>query len=816
MDQTRNFQISSPPSVGDGFRTRMRERGRKDQLCQSVLSALSEGIVVQAASGEIIACNRAAEEILGRTFDQMCGRTSLDPRWSAIREDGSPFPGDEHPAMITLQTGEPCRRVIMGVRLPDASLRWISINSQPIFGDDDERPESVVTSFADITKESEASEALRRRHKELALLHRIVAAAVAEADPEEVAEIACRELAAAFALSRAFAFLITGRQAPRVITEYSAEPFDGDETQTDLFPALVGTLLERLVKERRPLTLGDSIDEAPDAFRSIAGSLVILPLLQGGEVIGGIGLVTREARELRSSELELARRVADQLTGALVRARLDRERRLLTIAVEQAGESVVITDTAGDIVYVNPTFERVTGYRREEILGENPRFLQSGEQDEADFRDLWTTISRGEIWIGRFVNRRKSGEIYTEEALISPVHDEDGELVSYVGLQRDVTEELEREEQHRRAQKMEAVGRLAGGVAHDFNNLLMAIMGHAELALAQVGDEHPSHRSLDVICHTAERAADLTARLLTFGRRRVEAPRLIDLNRLTIEMDEVFRRLLAEHVELKVDLEPKLRPVRADQAELEQVLVNLVVNASDAMPEGGHLEIQTRNSASGKAVELRVSDTGEGILPEVREKIFEPFFTTKEAGRGTGLGLATVYTVIEKYGGTIRFDSTVGKGTTFEITLPAQQAEPEPAPRRPVETESSQAFPRETLFLVEDDRSLRDVLSKMLQRNGYSVLEAGSGEEALERIEGLDAVPFDLLITDGIMPGMSGKDLAEDLSRRFADLKIIFMSGHTGHVLRSLDELPPGTVFLQKPVTPRELLAEIRRCLDGR
>jgi PAS domain S-box-containing protein len=345
----------------------------------------------------------------------------------------------------------------------------------------------------------------------------------------------------------------------------------------------------------------------------------------------------------------------------------------LATAVEQAAESIVITDPDGIIQYVNPAFEFTTGYSRDEAIGRHSRLLNSGKQDSTFYADLWATIKRGDVWTGHFINRKKDGTVYEEEATISPVRDSSGNITNFVAVKRDVTKEVGLEKQLIHSQKMEAIGTLAGGIAHDFNNLLTAIVGYSQLAMGKLVQEDPLRSDIVEIEKAGQRAATLTSQLLAFSRKQVLQFKTLDLNALVTDLQKMLKRMIGEDIEIVALLNLELWSVRADPGQLQQVIMNLVVNARDAMPDGGKLTIKTNNVdldseydlAQGSYVMISISDTGCGMDPETRSHIFEPFFTTKELGRGTGLGLSTVYGIIKQSGGSIRVDSELDHGTTF-------------------------------------------------------------------------------------------------------------------------------------------------------
>jgi two-component system cell cycle sensor histidine kinase/response regulator CckA len=374
------------------------------------------------------------------------------------------------------------------------------------------------------------------------------------------------------------------------------------------------------------------------------------------------------------------------------------------------------------------------------------------------------------------------------------------------------------------AQKMDAVGRLAGGVAHDFNNLLTVILGRTDILLHPLKPEDPMRRGIELIQRTAGRAADLTRQLLAFSRKQVLEPVVLDLAAVTTDMKDMLGRLIGEDIALLTNPTPGLGRVKADRGQIEQVIMNLAVNARDAMPQGGRLIVETANidlddeyvrrhvgARPGPHVMLAVSDTGTGIPHEIQSQIFEPFFTTKEQGKGTGLGLATVYGIVKQSGGYIEVDSEPGQGTTFRVYLPRLDAEPAPVDRsaRP----AAAAGGTETILLVEDEEGVRELARDILRASGYTVLEARNGPEALllcERHQG----PLEMLLTDVVMPRMSGRELAERLAPLRPDLSVLYMSGYTDDAVIRHGVLGAGTAFLQKPFTPAALVLRVRETLD--
>ncbi len=502
----------------------------------------------------------------------------------------------------------------------------------------------------------------------------------------------------------------------------------------------------------------------------------------------------------------------------------EEERQRLVTAIEQSDEVILITDDRGVIVFANPAFERVTGYTRAEALGQTPALLRSGRHDLAFYRQLWETITSGETWQGQIINKRKDGSLFETQVTISPVRDQAGRIVNYIASELDVTHAVELEARLNQAQKLEAVARLAGGVAHDFNNMLGVILGYAEMAQGEVEPDTQLHQDLADIIQAAERSADITRQLLIFARQEVTTPKVVDLNDAVEGMLKMLRRLIGENVELAWRPAAGLWPIRIDPAQLDQVLANLCVNARDAIEDVGTITIETDNvvldehpgaegsgSVSGEYVLLAVSDDGCGMDQETLRKVFEPFFTTKGVGKGTGLGLATLYGIVRQHEGFINVYSEVGHGTTFKIYLPRHTGCVEDA--EVVADDEVPAGRGETVLVAEDEESILRLVEKVLEGLGYRVLSAGSPSEALALAEQHEG-EIDLLLTDVIMPEMNGKELADRLATRHPGLRRLYMSGYTADVIAHRGVLSDATLFLQKPFSRRDIATKIRAALD--
>jgi PAS domain S-box-containing protein len=523
--------------------------------------------------------------------------------------------------------------------------------------------------------------------------------------------------------------------------------------------------------------------------------------------------------------------VYQQLRIHRIQLQLTEREELFRVISENAADMIAVVDANGRRLYNSPAYQKVLGYSPEEL-----RATSGFEQIHPDDRQrvMEGAEEARRTGLGRRAEYRilhKDGTWRILESTASVVRNVEGKTENLVIVNRDITDRKQAEEalrqseeQLRQAQKMEAVGRLSGGIAHDFSNLLGVIIGYSEILQERLPQGDPLRKSVEEIKKAGQRATTLTRQLLAFSRQQVLEPKVLDLNAVVADVDKMLRRLIGEDIELSTALDPALGRVKADQGHIEQVIMNLIVNARDAMPEGGELTIETANVEldetftrhspyvqPGPYVLLAMSDTGIGMDAETQAHIFEPFFTTKELGKGTGLGLATVYGVVKQSGGYIWVYSELGKGTTFKVYLPRVEQVVQPARPDTRSAKSSQGW--ETVLLVEDEESLRTLTRDLLVETGYNVLEANSGSQALE-IAQRHPGPIHLLLTDVVMLGMSGPALAEKLGGPRPEMRVLYMSGYTDRALGQRGILDPGTFLLQKPYTRDSLTRKVREVLD--
>lgn len=506
------------------------------------------------------------------------------------------------------------------------------------------------------------------------------------------------------------------------------------------------------------------------------------------------------------------------------REQVEAELRLQSAALNAAGNAILITDHDGRIEWVNEAFVKSTGYDSSEVIGKPAKTVLSGINGPESYESLRSTVLAGRVWRGEITNRRKDGSSYPEEVTITPVKNDRGEPTHFVAIKRDLSEVRRLEAQFLQSQKMETVGRLAGGIAHDFNNLLTVINGTADVAATDLSTGDPLRADLEAIHQAGERAAALTRQLLAFSRRQVLQPVDVNVADLLSNWRSMLQRLIGETIELAIVQHGEVGSVRVDPSQMEQVIMNLVVNAGDAMPDGGKLTIEIEDveidddyAAShspvhpGPHVMLTVTDTGVGMDEATRTKLFEPFFTTKEPEKGTGLGLAMVYGTIAQSGGSISVESELGRGTTFRIYLPRIASVPSDSRAK---HQSSLVPGTETILLVEDEEALRRLAERILTTSGYTVLSAANASEAMELLERHEG-SLHLIFTDVVLPTVSGRILAAEVARKHPGVKILYTSGYTDDVVLRHGVLDQTTHFLGKPYSPTALTRKIRDVLSS-
>ncbi len=536
---------------------------------------------------------------------------------------------------------------------------------------------------------------------------------------------------------------------------------------------------------------------------------------------GRLHLVEWSVRPLRDTQGEMTGLLC---TGQDVteRQKMEEDLRRLAAAVEQAAESIIVTDATGVIQYVNTAFENLTGYSRREAMGQRPALLKSGVQGDDFYKAMWAKLLSGRVFKGTLVNRKKNGDLYDVECVISPIRDGQGRIVNFLSHQRDITQEKRLREHLRQSQKMEAIGTLAGGIAHDFNNILGAIIGYLELGRLQLDHAENARGYLDQALKASGRAKDLVRQILTFSRRTEQQMIPVDLNLIAKESLKLLRATLPSTIEMHLQTLPNPASTLADPTHMHQVIMNLCTNAAHAMCEGGgKLEIALRDLevgndeaphfpdvSPGSYLRLSVSDNGRGMSAEVREHIFEPFFTTKAPGEGTGLGLAVVHGIVKACRGAINVYSEIGKGTAVHIMLPRLPHSQAVMAEHAGEAPSGQG----RLLLVDDEESLVDILGRMLEGLGYQV---AAFRDSLKALEAFDADPsaFDLVISDLTMPGLTGLDLIRRMKAMRPDLPFLLCTGFSESITQEAANLLGVREVILKPVLRKQMAEAIQRAL---
>jgi two-component system cell cycle sensor histidine kinase/response regulator CckA len=773
-------QATGSTRCGASERTRVRPA-----VLDYLLDALDEGLVVVDAAGELILSNAAARRMLALT--ETAPPLQEWPRsFGLCLPDASlPWPPEQFP-LIRALGGEAVRGVEMLVRPAGAREDlWVSATALPL-GSPGDPPQGALMLLRDISETRRVREALNRERDWASTIVDTVGSLVVVLDRE--------------------GRIISFNRACERTTGYSFEEVLGRPIWDLLLVAEEAPEVRRVFQR---LCAGDFPNQHENHWVTRSGerrlivwsNTVLLDQAGRVEYVIGTGI---DVTERRQAERRLRR--LDETLRALL---------------EASPLAIWAVDPEGKVEFWNPAAERMFGWSEQEIL-HRPLPLGVEDQPEA-LAELLELSRRGETLRGlERRQRRRDGSPIELSLWTAPLREESGRLTAVLGVAADVTQTKQLEEQFRQAQKMEAVGRLAGGVAHDFNNLLTIITGYGQMLSESLPLGDPLLEPVGEILKAAGSAARLAGQLLMFSRKQRSQRSLVDLNDIVAGMDRMLRRVLGEDIELVTHLGAGPAPVRADPVHLEQVIMNLVVNAREAMPEGGRITLETapvildeeyaRNHLGvrpGPHVMLAVSDTGKGMDADTLRQAFEPFFTTKQ--KGTGLGLSTVYGIVQQHGGRIWAYSEPGLGTTFKIYLPLAEGALESAP--PAGPPHWALGGGETILVAEDDPELRKLIAEVLRREGYNVLPAAHAQEALQICQQYPG-RIDLLLTDVVMPALGGRELAERALGCRPSLKVLYMSGYADRAVVENGILPQEEVFLEKPFTKETLLRKLRQALE--
>jgi two-component system, cell cycle sensor histidine kinase and response regulator CckA len=811
------------------------ELHRSRQLLQMVLDHVPQRVFWKDTNLHFLGCNRRFAEDNGLPDPAtVVGRTDYDlqPRESAER-----FRADDRQV---IQTGVPKVNYEEPQTREDGSLQWLRTSKVPL-RERDGQVFGVLGTYEDITEHRQSEEALReseqhyrelfaaaqRQAKELELLNRVHTAISRGLELPEVFRSVVEGIASTFGYTHVSIYLLRG---DALEFQYQV----GYEKVLMRIPTSQG-VNGKVARTGLPV-LVDDVGRDPDFIAAIPGvrSELCIPLFDQKRVVGTLNVESTGEMVLGEADLRLMKVLGEQVGIAIAGARLytearDSEQRYRTL-VENLGEGIAIVDPEENFRFANPAAEEVFGVAPGGLAGCNLKQFLSDEEWEHT-RTETGRRRRGETTTYEQGIIRPDGTVRLIKLTATPQYDATGAFSHTFGVFHDITEERRTQEALRKSeerlaqsQKLEAVGRLAGGVAHDFNNLLTVIRGYADLLDMQMHDTHPMKADAQEIKRAADRAADLTAQLLAFSRGQVLRPRILDLNDVVRGMRNMIGRLVGEDIELRTELAPGPTTVRADQGQIEQVAMNLAANSRDAMPRGGVLTIATAGRTIGTGgveehaeippgdyVTMEVSDTGVGIDRDSLPRIFEPFYTTKEVGHGTGLGLATVYGIVKQSGGFIYCTSEPGAGTTFTVYLPSARGE---IPRSDAPRGARPRPGSESVLVVEDEEAICNFILSILRRNGYEASGARGGAEALSIFSARPA-GFQLVLTDIVMPQINGLELGRRIAASDRNVKILYMTGYSAHPLVQTGSMNGEIDILRKPFTAEALLERIRETLDA-
>ncbi len=763
-------------------------------LFHRMFSVARDGISLRTKEDKVLFMNESLKRILRLTQEEFESR-QYPPGYRVCNQYGAPFPITQLPSRVCLETGEAQRDVIQQIVHPNGEVTWVSMGAEPIFLAGESSPYAAVTCYTDITAQKVAEMEIKNREELYRKAIRTMGSIVYQYDFRKEA----------YTFMDANIGELLGYHAEEVTPQLLASLSFAPEIQGEMkgLTTLEASQLFRSGKVEMWQS-DESYITKSGKLRYFADNSVSLKDEQG-EVWGCLGIL-QDITERKSAEIALR----------------ESEERFRQMA-ENVREIFWVFDVFQfKLLYVSPSYSEVWGIPREALYEDPLLYLQAiHPEDIPQIMERQQRELAGEETDTVYRIIRPNGEIRWLHHRAYPITNAAGTLYRVIGIAVDITHQKELEQQVLQAQKMQGIGRIAGGIAHDFNNILTAILGYVEMAEMVAPPDTSLTRYLSNIRVSSERAAKLTSQLLTFARRKIVAPKVVDVDSVIEETMEIITPILGDSTTFVFQNRAVISTIRTDPTQIQQVILNLAINAKDAMPQGGTLTIETSNIthnhhslpdiSPGNYLVIRVSDTGTGIDEANRQHIFEPFFTTKSQGKGTGLGLSTCYGIVQQHQGHISFESKVGVGTTFTVYLPTTQ---EALPQK--ETESSQKDYRgtETILLAEDETFVRDIASQTLEAHGYRVLSADNGSTAIQLLKQISE-PIHLLLTDVVMPQTNGLELANYVKETHPTIKILYMSGHTDSQALEKQIVANVAKFLPKPFNRTELLSHVREALNS-
>jgi PAS domain S-box-containing protein len=746
---------------------------------------LTSAVLVHQPDTTITQCRYNTLTLLKHSASQLIGKKLTDLDLFFIREDGTQLPVEEHPVSLAIKKQRRLNGMIVGIYSDvPTSLTWAQVKAQPDF-DSEGNLHQITVSYSDVTDilEKKLAKSLPSKFK----------------DEWEQTFDALQDvvtiLSPDYRIIRAnkASYTTLGHEANDLVGKYCYEIFHNNPSPCDRCP------VRQSVEEAAPKT-GLVYNSFVDKTFEVSSS----PVLDDD---GNVKFLVHTARDF-------TQKLKDES-----------ERMILSAAIDQTTESVIITDINGIIQYVNPSLTGTSGYSREEIVGQDLRFLNHYDHSDSFFEKMWETLHQGVVWKGRLINRKKDGSLFEENATISPIFDNHGKITNYVAVKRDVTKEELLERQLQQALKMESVGTLAGGIAHDFNNILSVMIGFSQVAKSRLSEDDPLMGDIKEILTAGDRAANLVKQILTFSRRDNKSSfKPLRVDHIAKEVLKLLRSSLPTTIKLQHNIDNKQGTILADPGQIHQVIMNLCTNAKQAIGgKYGTITLELREIeviepqvmagssllASGPYLELMVKDTGPGMSSEVQKNIFDPFFTTKPKDQGTGLGLSVVHGIVKKHGGEISVESLLNQGTAFHVYFPIINEEAS----LEAETQEPDYGGTEHIMVVDDEVVITRVMRRMLTKMGYKIT---TYTDSLLAVKDFRDNPhdYDAVITDMTMPNMTGAKLAQELLSQRPELPIIMTTGYSEVIDKDKATRIGIMAFMLKPVKKKQLSKAIRKVLD--